>query len=251
MFIASISSKSIATSEDSVNLTGLNYQSIYTFQAKAVDKVVTIETTEKRVKTTPVFDWGEDDFEFNVPVTFNSGINGLIDVIYPVGSIYMSVSETNPGSLFAGTTWEKITGRFLLGSGSPSDNTDLTFGPLRNDGYNFGNGTKGGQYTQALTVDQMPYHNHSSSSSYSGANFYIRHGYNDSTSTVAAGSYTSVEKGVGATWGNGFAVGTYSHAIDRVNIGGTVSTSVGYTGSGAAIANMPPYLVVNIWKRIR
>ena len=32
---------------------------------------------------------------------------------YPVGSIYMSVNSTDPGTLFGGT-WERITGRFLL-----------------------------------------------------------------------------------------------------------------------------------------
>lgn len=36
----------------------------------------------------------------------------LSDVLYPVGSIYMSVNSTNPSTLFGGT-WEQITGRFL------------------------------------------------------------------------------------------------------------------------------------------
>ncbi len=51
-----------------VNLTGLNYQSTYTFQARAIDKISTggVNTAEKRVKSIPVFDWGENDFQFNV-----------------------------------------------------------------------------------------------------------------------------------------------------------------------------------------
>ena len=51
-----------------VNLTGLNYQSAYTFQARAIDKISTggVNTAEKRVKSIPVFDWGENDFQFNV-----------------------------------------------------------------------------------------------------------------------------------------------------------------------------------------
>ena len=36
----------------------------------------------------------------------------LNDILYPVGSIYMSVNNTNPSTLFGGT-WEQITGRFL------------------------------------------------------------------------------------------------------------------------------------------
>ena len=39
---------------------------------------------------------------------------GMLDRVYPVGSIYMSVSNTNPADLFGGT-WEELTGRFLLG----------------------------------------------------------------------------------------------------------------------------------------
>ena len=49
-------------------ITGLNYQSAYTFQARAVDKALTVASAEKRVKSIPVFDWGENDFHFNVPV---------------------------------------------------------------------------------------------------------------------------------------------------------------------------------------
>ena len=53
----------------SVPLSGLDYQSKYTFQAQAVDKLTTINSAEKSVKTTPVFDWSKDDFRFNVPVS--------------------------------------------------------------------------------------------------------------------------------------------------------------------------------------
>lgn len=53
----------------SITLSGLDYQSKYTFQARAVDKLMTVNSAEKSVKTTPVFDWSKDDFRFNVPVS--------------------------------------------------------------------------------------------------------------------------------------------------------------------------------------
>lgn len=53
----------------SVPISGLDYQSKYTFQARAVDKLMTINSAEKSVKTTPVFDWSKEDFRFNVPVS--------------------------------------------------------------------------------------------------------------------------------------------------------------------------------------
>ncbi len=51
-----------------VNITGLDYRKTYTFQCKAVDRVTTATTDEVAVKSVPVFDWGEEDFNFNVPV---------------------------------------------------------------------------------------------------------------------------------------------------------------------------------------
>lgn len=55
-----------------VAITGLDYQQAYTFQARAVDKLATVNTATKTVKATPVFDWGEDEFNFNVPVTMRN-----------------------------------------------------------------------------------------------------------------------------------------------------------------------------------
>ena len=40
-----------------------------------------------------------------------------IDLIYPIGSIYMSMNDTDPSILFGGT-WKGINGRFLLSSDS-------------------------------------------------------------------------------------------------------------------------------------
>ena len=45
-------------------------------------------------------------------------INGktIFDMVYPVGSVYVSVNATNPSALFGGT-WEQIKDRFLLSAG--------------------------------------------------------------------------------------------------------------------------------------
>ena len=69
---------------------------------------------------------------------------GGIDSIYPVGSIYMSVNNTNPSTLFSGTTWEQLKDRFLLGAGDT-----------------YSAGSTGGEATHKLTVEEMPSHNHS------------------------------------------------------------------------------------------
>lgn len=66
----------------------------------------------------------------------------LINLIYPIGSIFMSVNSTNP-STYLGGTWEQLKDRFLLGAG---------------DDYNAG--STGGEATHTLTIEEMPSHNH-------------------------------------------------------------------------------------------
>lgn len=61
---------------------------------------------------------------------------------YPVGAIYLSVTNVNPAALFGGT-WERIGGRFLLGA-------DSTYAA----------GSTGGEAAHTLTADEMPRHNH-------------------------------------------------------------------------------------------
>lgn len=56
----------------SVDFTGLDYRTTYTFQAYAVDKLETVYTVEKPIKTMPIFDWSADDFNINVNFNLNN-----------------------------------------------------------------------------------------------------------------------------------------------------------------------------------
>lgn len=69
-------------------------------------------------------------------------IDAMINKIYPVGSIYMSVNATSPSTFFGGT-WVKIEGCFLLGSSS-----------------SYSLGVTGGEAKHTLTVEEMPSHSH-------------------------------------------------------------------------------------------
>ena len=60
-----------------VTISGLNYLNAYTFQARAIDKLATVKSTEQTRKTVPVFDWGAEDFNFNVPVSFSAGVANI------------------------------------------------------------------------------------------------------------------------------------------------------------------------------
>lgn len=74
--------------------------------------------------------------------TLTVGGKTLVNLIYPVGSIYMSVNSTSPATLFGGT-WSQLKDRFLLGCG---------------DAYS--NGATGGDATHTLSIDEIPSHNH-------------------------------------------------------------------------------------------
>ena len=67
----------------------------------------------------------------------------LLNLVYPVGSIYLSSKNTNPGTLFGGT-WVQIKDRFILAAGDY-----------------YSNGATGGAATVTLTVSNMPSHSHS------------------------------------------------------------------------------------------
>lgn len=125
-------------------------------------------------------------------------ISAILDTIFPIGHIYMSVDGTSPASLFGGT-WEALEAQFLLGAGS---------------GYTAG--ATGGEETHTLTVGEIPSHRH------------------DQGGWIYAPNLE--------TQGN-----TVQVQMQEVWTGRTVYT--GYSGSGYAHNNMPPYLVVYMWKR--
>ena len=77
---------------------------------------------------------------------------GSVKNVYPVGSIYMSVDDTNPHDLFGGE-WEKIaTGRTLMGAGTGTDSNNVE--------KTFNLGDSDGEYTHTLTIAEMPSHSH-------------------------------------------------------------------------------------------
>ena len=49
-----------------------------------------------------------------------NGSSATLDQVYPVGSIYMSVKDVEPSTLFGGT-WIRIQSKFLLGFSSYDD----------------------------------------------------------------------------------------------------------------------------------
>lgn len=133
----------------------------------------------------------------------------LLNIIYPVGSIYMSVTNTSPAT-FLGGTWEQIQDRFLLAAGST-----------------YAAGATGGEATHKLTVSEMPKHTHS---------------FEGNGGSLDPDPYTYV----GMEGDNYQDRPSFNYGSDYTSQG---YVSLATTGGGAAHNNMPPYLAVYIWKR--
>lgn len=72
--------------------------------------------------------------------------------IYPIGSIYISTSNTNP-SEFIGGTWESYgEGRTLIGAGTGTDSNSNSITFAANE--------VGGEYLHTLTTSEIPSHTH-------------------------------------------------------------------------------------------
>ena len=54
-----------------VKIEGFSYSKAYTFQCRATDKLNYVQSSQYTLRIYPVFDWGENDFNFNVPVKMN------------------------------------------------------------------------------------------------------------------------------------------------------------------------------------
>lgn len=98
----------------------------------------------------------ETDTRFNttkeeLTSLINTTINNTINSIYPIGSVYISLTETNPGTYLKGT-WEQFgQGRTLIGVGAGNDGINTQ---------EFEVNTTGGEYKHKLVIDEIPSHNH-------------------------------------------------------------------------------------------
>ena len=146
-------------------------------------------------------------------------ITGIANMIYPVGAIYMSVSSTSPSTLFGGK-WERIQDRFLLAAGST-----------------YAAGSMDGEATHTLTEAELPNHRHTFTTDSAGSHDH-RAGYKRKD---AYGKGT-VD---GQHWNN------YNAGEVRTTSAGEHTHTGTTNGAGGAQPhnNMPPYLVVYVWKR--
>lgn len=155
----------------------------------------------------------------------------LLDLVYPIGSIYISANNVNP-SEFLGGNWQQITDKFLLAAGSK-----------------YTAGSVGGSATKTISKANLPNytlysasHTHTftgtaASHNHSVSNIQYTTGYGNNLNAASTG------QGHGTSYTNSTSItpsGTNSSTTITVNSG----------GSGTALDIMPPYEVVYAWKRV-
>ena len=150
---------------------------------------------------------------------------------FPVNSLYLSLGSENPATIWFGTTWEKVEGRFLLGNSS-----------------SYSLGAIGGASTIKLTVDNLPSHTHSATTAahthtQPAHSHFIAYGPRAAGGNTAKNFLNNVARSDWPAMNSGASGGDTTGSASP-------TTSIGATGSGAAFSIMPPYLTINIWKRL-
>ena len=174
-------------------------------------------------------------------IPFKEFVSSPLDA-YPVGAYYISSDPTSPATLFGGT-WERIQDRMIVAAGST-----------------FTAGTTGGSTEKTLSVQNMPYHNHSCDTQ--GGHTHTRGSMN------ITGNVTSCVEENGGNAGGAFAIdrttyngapqgsGSYGFNFDasrnwwgETSGNGWHAHNIGYNGNGLAFDVMNPYIVAYVWRR--
>lgn len=175
------------------NLTGLDYQTIYTFQAWVSDQLYPnaspgVYSAEKSVIARPVFHWGEEDFAFHVPVSMDGNrVTGLAEPVSASDAVPLGYAQT----AFA-PSGNGYDGRFLPALSTNQDYDGKEFEALlENTLSGMGN----------LTAKQIRFcsYPHLSGSSYYGTLFK----HNDNYAVLWGVSYNeniAIKTKVGGTW---------------------------------------------------
>lgn len=166
-----------------------------------------------------------------------ASIDGMVNLIYPVGSIYLSVNNVNPGTFLTGTTWEAYgaadTYLRLGGTGTGGSNTtkltaaqipSLTTG---NQSANHTHTVNGGGHIHSITVN--------------------------TTGDIIFTKAGKVTSGGGSTvpmdWGGGLKTnseGGHTHTVGNNSANHTHT----YTNNAQAnVAIEPKYIQTYAWKR--
>jgi hypothetical protein len=166
----------------------------------------------------------------------NNEITSLIDMFFPVGSIQITIDNTNPGTRIPGTVWESVAeGRFLCGVGGRNPSKGyIEYAPGDNEG-GMGPNHDGLDSHVALTEDQLPRHTH------------VPESYDSQFSNVVTWTGTNdftgpIDQEVLQGAGNGPPI--YAFPATQ-----PIAQTLSYVGTGTAFSISPISYGAYLWKR--
>ncbi|HBJ79719.1 MULTISPECIES: phage baseplate protein [Fusobacterium] len=213
----------IVNARGSIDIGDLEANNLYLFKLDAEKRTAMLMSDYSKLKA------GSVSEDYNTAKKIEDKLSQIEEKFknfcpFPVNSIFLSLDNSNPATLFLGTTWEKQEGRFLIGS-------SLDY-PL---------GTTGGNSTITLTEANMPRHRHQVDTVSATVPAHT-HPYK-----IGGGNYGGPGNSEGGLGGTKYTGNTLSAGGGST---GAIAPYTNYVGSGTAFNNMPPYLVCNIWKRL-
>lgn len=191
---------------------------------------------KKMVENAPYTEYSEeDDLELPIhsindkEISKNSTWSSkqIVDMIYPIGSVYITVNNINPQT-YLGGKWERwANGQVIVGV----DENDSAFNGVNKTG---------GSKTETLTVSQMPSHSHGNAGGTGAVSSIIGQKNSGANGIVGWNNYE--------TYGE-LASGSGNYAKTPGEISINTSHEHSSIGGGEAHNNLQPYITAYIWKR--
>lgn len=208
---------------------GSGSRSTYVSKAKFV---IDVNSTGTGIAFGETADDGKEQMSVNLPAVFKKDIEmkdregrvvNLVDLFYPVGAVFISTVNADPGT-YLGGTWEPIKDRFLLSAGDT-----------------YAAGSSGGS-ADAVVVE----HNHTQAAH--------SHGTGNTTYTkfpVAKSDASIYNDNADLLSGsaNSYPYANEKSAWSSRTATSSVTPKINNSGEDGTGKNMPPYLAVYMWRR--
>lgn len=211
----------------------------FTTETVSGAQVKVIDLNDSKIKNGTA---GTSDTDFTVLKQVKDLITTAIKNIYPVGSYWMTDSNSNPADIFGFGTWTKITG-MMMGSGTVQPTGSIPNQSART----FTTGERGGSFSKQIVVGNIPL----ITSDFSNNGITMTSAGNHSHSLTMRNYRISIDDTIGGVFGNAETPATYqtNAAGDHYhNLQGTLRIGTPLENQ-APLDVMPPYVVTNIWKR--
>lgn len=181
----------------------------------------------------------------DIQLNNNISLANIIDLIRPIGSLYWSENNTNPSTIYPGTTWVQITDTFIVAAGSTYE-AGNSYGAASHTHTSAAHTHTTGNHT--LTIDEMPEHKHHIDKYIGMVNNTDAFVINDSNfdGFVASDCINSSTNSVEVTESQKDTIMAKTGGSQAHNHGDTGLTTPGNTGSSS---NIPPSIAMYCWKR--